>query len=234
MSNKKIIKNVVILILVLVISSGAYWFFNRQVKETKQEDLISSMTEFNILDKDLDKETADRYYEDFNVNKNFFLENLSNPTIAFQSLNKMGLYKKMVGDYWGAEEIWLYTYELEPKSYLINGNLANLYHFWLPDYQKAESYYLQALAVEDIAPGNKYTYFSDFYSLYRFKIQDETKTKEILDRAVSELPDDVNIYLLTANYYKEIHDTEKARYYYNEVLKINPDSVAAKDGLKNL
>ena len=234
MGNKKIIKNVFILILVLVIISGVYWFFNRQTKEIKTEDLISSMTEFNILDKDLDKETADRYYGDFNVNKNFFLENLSTPALAFQSLNKMALYKKLVADYWGAEEIWLYAHELEPNSYLINGNLANLYHFWLPDYQKAESYYLQALAVGDIAPANKYTYLSDLYSLYRFKIQDETKTKEILDRAVSELSDDVNIYLLAAKYYKEMDNKEKARYYYNEVLKINPDSVAAKDGLKNL
>jgi len=51
---------------------------------------------------------------------------------------------------------------------------------------------------------------------------------------ISELSDDVNIYLLAAKYYKEMDNKEKARYYYNEVLKINPDSVAAKDGLKNL
>jgi tetratricopeptide (TPR) repeat protein len=234
MSNKKTIKNVLILLIAILVIGAVYWFSDQKGEEVQKKDLIASMTEFKALDKDLDPDSVDRYYEDFTVNKNFFLENLANPALAFQSLNKMALYKKLVADYWGAEEIWLYTADLEPNSYLINGNLANIYHYSLPDYPKAETYYLKALGVENIASGNHYTYFSDLYTLYRFQMDDQVKTIAILERGMSELPEDINIVLLTAKYYKDTDNTEQARYYYNEALKINPNSVVAKDGLKNL
>jgi len=185
------------------------------------------------MDKSIDQDTIDRYYEAFNKNKDFFLNNQGDP-IAFQALVSMGLYKQLVGDYNGAEEIWLYNYNLDSNSSVLNGNLAHLYQYYLKNYPKAEEFYLKTLEAKDLAGANHYTYLSELYDLYHLNLKDDVKAVEILERAIKDLPEDINIYLMAARHYKESGDYAKARDYYNQALKINPNSLAAKEGLKNL
>jgi|GEM_PF-2235086 len=239
MNRKKTLKLALIFLVILVVAGavyGSYWLYQKyQTKQVvdNKAGLVARMTSFDVKDKTIDQGTIDRYYEAFNKNKDFFLNHQDNLE-AFQTLVNMGLFKQLVGDYTGAEEIWLYTYKLEPNSYLLNGNLAHLYQYYLKDYPKAEEFYLKALESKDIASANQYTYFSELYDLYHLNLNDQVKAVETLDKAIKALPSDINVYLMAARHYKEAGDYAKARDYYNQALKINPNSLAAKEGLKNL
>ena len=230
---KKIL--LIILIVILIVVILLFFLVLKNNKNTEErETIINSMVNFKIVNQELDKISKDKYEESFIKNKNKFIKNI-NTAENFQSLLQMGLIKQLVGDYKGAEEIWLYAYDLNLESYVLNGNLAHLYQYFIYDYEKSEKYYLQALNFKVIgATANHYTYFSELYDLYRYRIKDKDKIIKILERAIKNLPGEINIYFLSARYYKDIGDVNKARYYFNEALKINPNSSVAQKGLEEL
>lgn len=231
--NKSIFLLVVILVIVAVGAAIYFGYPYLRGRETakKQEDLITRMTQFKVMDTTIDETTIDRYRVEFNNRRDFFLQHQGQKT-AFDVLLKMGLIKQLIHDYTGAEEIWTYLYKIEPKSYVLNGDLAYLYQYYLSDYQKAEEFYLKALEPKDVV--NRYLYLNGLYELYHYRLKDDAKTQVVLDRAMTELPEDINVFLMAADYYRETGNKDKARELYNKALKINPVSIVAKAGLEKL
>ena len=155
-------------ILVIIIILSVYYYNNWSVNKRNQEknDLITRISEFNILDEDLDESLVDKYKELFIEKRDLFLENPDSLSI-FNNLLDMGIYKQLVGDYYGAEEIWLYASTLFSESPALNGNLAHLYKYFIHDFNKAEEFYLKALEVAGV---NHYTHFHELYGLYRYQL----------------------------------------------------------------
>lgn len=220
-----------VIILIGSILYFSYPYIKNKIEGKKEEDLITRITSFQIMDPAMDKESADSYQQAFNKRKDFFLANIGKEE-TFYALIDMGVYKEAVDDYKGAEEVWLYVREMVPVSYVVNGNLARLYHHNLNDYTKAEQFYLKALEPSDVI--NPYLYYNGLYELYRYKLNDQAKTEDILNQAMEKLPEDINTFLLAAGYYKDIGDIAKARELYDKALEINPDSLVAKKGLEDL
>ncbi len=231
-------KKIVVLLLVIIIALGGYFAWQKyQEKREVQEydEFITSMTTLIVMDENADQAAIDKYYRLFEPQRDFFLENLKEPLIAFQSLMKMSLIKQTAKDYRGTEEILLYTYSIEPNSYAVTGNLGNLYYHFLEDFDQAERFYLEALDAKVIgAGGNHYTFFSELYQLYRYQLKDEQKTKDILDRGMETLPDNTGVFSLAADYYEDMGDIVKAKELYNKILEINPDHEAAQKALAEL
>jgi tetratricopeptide (TPR) repeat protein len=77
---------------------------------------------------------------------------------------KLGLYRKMAGDYAGAAEAWNYVANSQSNiSYVAYGNLGNLYADFLKDYPKAEASYKAAIALKPTV----IDYYRQLYYLYK-------------------------------------------------------------------
>jgi len=103
---------------------------------------------------------------------------------------ELGVYRKLIGDYEGAEEIWKFMtvhWTDDPVSY---SNLANLYREQLQDLSKAETYSL--LAIEK-AP-HLFNYYYHAYELYRFVLKNDAKAREILMKGKERNPAEAEFY----------------------------------------
>jgi tetratricopeptide (TPR) repeat protein len=192
---------------------------------------VAEMTHFEVKDKTITQETQDKFFQNFDQNSKFFLAHQGD-LLAFDALVKMGLIKQFVGDYKGAEQIFLYTYALEPNSTVLNGNIAHLYLYYLQDYKKAEEFYLKAVA--SAKGGNLYTYYTEMYDLYHDGLKDPQKTQDLLKKATTVIPDSSTLQQLAGRYFASIGDKAKARAYYEQALKLDPNDQATVRALENL
>src|SRR3989344_3314121 len=231
-------KSIILVIVLVIVGGGAYFtypyysrYFEKRETVSPDSDRISRILEFNIKDQSLDNETADRYFRVFNQKKKFFLDHFGQAEVFYAVLD-IGIYKQAVQDYQGAEEAWLYAREAEPNSYVVNGNLAYLYHHYLNDYQKAEEYYLLALAPTDVI--NSYNYYNGLYELYHYKLADQAKAEEILNKALEKLPDSIDVLFLAGGYHRDTGDIVKAKEFYSKVLKIDLSNDLDKNELAKL
>jgi tetratricopeptide (TPR) repeat protein len=231
-SKKDII--IIIMSIVIVAALSGYYYFQAQIS-TEEEVLsekINSIAAFSIVRGDLDEATKQRFGEQFDALRTKFLNDQS--ITNFFVINAMGRIKQDVGDYRGAEEAFLFAYKLDPNGYIINGNLANLYHYGLKDYDKAERFYLDTLSIDGIQEGNHYTYFAEAYELYFYRIEDNLKAGALIERALTELPDNIRILTLSAGYYKDIGDITRAKELYETVLSLEPDNTFARQALESI
>lgn len=209
-----------------------YWQSVQPTTEEIADAQIERIATLTIMNEHLEVETVKAFTEQFNVLKDKFLNDQSIQN--FFIINGMGRIKQDVGDYKGAEEAFLFAYNLSPDGYIINGNLANLYHYGLKDYEKAEQFYLDTLAINNIQEGNQYTYFAELYELYFYRINNREKAEMLLDRAMEELPDNLQVLVLAGSHYKDVGNTEKARELFSKIIEIDPTNSAARTMLESL
>jgi len=147
----------------------------------------------------------------------------------------IGLIKKRLSDYQGAEKAWLGAIEYNPEQSLAFGNLADLYLYQLKDYPKAEEYYRKVLTMNP----NHFEYYLGLISLYRYNLTEKKDMVESLmnDGAAINTAEAENYYLYLANYFAEGpenyggNDLTKAKYYTQKTLELNSD---LKDQLPDL
>ena len=145
---------------------------------------------------------------------------------------KMASLKELVYDYKGAEELNLYAYQLDSNGYIVNGNLAHLYFYNLPDYPKAEGLYQKAIS---LAKGdNLYYYYLELIDLYRYGYKDIGKAKVAIDEAVVKMSDNVSMLTLAADYYRDFNEPDRARALYAQVLQLDPGNARVMQELEKL
>ncbi|PIP73996.1 MAG: hypothetical protein COW88_00265 [Candidatus Lloydbacteria bacterium CG22_combo_CG10-13_8_21_14_all_47_15] len=133
---------------------------------------------------------------------------------SYNSWLELAAYRKVIGDFFGAIEIW----EFLTRQW--NGNIAykNLgmtYHYDLPDYPRAESYLKQAIEKDQ----SYIPSYIELFNLYRFSYAD--KSEEADDALLSGLEQNPgNILLLSTlgDYYADIGDVENSRRYYENAI----------------
>ncbi|MAG12884.1 hypothetical protein CL630_03695 [bacterium] len=98
----------------------------------------------------------------------------------------LGLLRKSIEDYEGARQVWEYAGAIRPQNSLSFGNLGVLYGYYLQNPVLAEENYLKALENDPKLP-YLYVQIADFY----VEVMDSTeKAKSILEKGISEIPDD--------------------------------------------
>ena len=228
------------LIPLAIIIFGGVWLWWSQAdtantnSDKSQAELLASMTDFKVVREDISDEKIDQYFLTFDKAKDIFLADPSAKT-NFTILMTMANIKNALGDYEGTLEILLYNYNnFEKNSYVLNGNIAHIYNYFLPDYEQAEFFYNEALKSESIASANEYTYYAELYDLYYYNLEDKEKSEEVIDRAIEAMPEEVSVYFLAGDHYKREGDKAKARQYFNKILELDPSNEGAKQILNNL
>lgn len=123
----------------------------------------------------------------------------------------VGLYRKTLGDYEGAEEAWQYVARHWPTDFVAHNNLGNLYHEQLRDLPKAEVHFLK---VVELQPSFMQTYFN-LYNLYRYSYKEqEVKAVQALLQGLQKNPTDLNLMLGIARHYAETGRKEESAVYY--------------------
>jgi tetratricopeptide (TPR) repeat protein len=133
----------------------------------------------------------------------------------FEQWLDLASYRKVAEDYEGAGEIWEYMTKRYPNDRTAFVNLGNLYHFYLKDFPKAESYMLAAIGLGQ-SPASDYI---DLYELYTLSYKEkENKADDILLKGLEELPNNPDLSFTLAAYYAEQGNITGARKYYQIVL----------------
>ncbi len=137
--------------------------------------------------------------------------------VDYQAWINMGLYRKAIGDYKGAEEVWLYVLPFQKHNFAAANNLGNLYSQNLKDYPKAEKYYLMRVALQL----DNFEGYLNLYHLYRNQYKEkEAQAPIILKQGIGENSNSPILMIELARYYKEIKDIESARTYYEKAADV--------------
>ena len=154
----------------------------------------------------------------------FYKQNIEKLVSALKSDPKqidkwleLGLLYKQIGDYAGAEEVWKYIAEVSSEKVIVYGNLGDLYQFYIKNYPKAEDYMKKVIALKpDNVAGYRALY--DLYTLsYKEKMPEALKT---LSSGLAKNPDNYDLLVLTASYYKMVGDKVNAKIYYEKALAV--------------
>lgn len=97
----------------------------------------------------------------------------------------LAIYRKMLNDYKGAEEIWIYLTKILKEPSYVFVNLGDLYGYYLRDSAKAEINFLRAV---EVSPRwlVGYERVVDFYVTV---LNDKAKAKSFLEASIVKYPD---------------------------------------------
>jgi len=226
-------KNIIYIVLVVMMASLVAYFYFADLYKSDEEDLtkIYTVEDFPDALKIVDEEVLEFSLKDLNEQ----YQDLRDNEYVYLSWVNIGILKKRLKDNLGAERAWLKAIEYNPDRSLAYGNLADLYLFNSQEYEKAEEYYLKVLEINP----NQHGYYVGLVSLYRYNMTEKSDSiEEIMSNGAKINPAEAeNYYMYLANYFAEGvdnkggNDIEKAKYYMQETLKINPD---LKDQLPDL
>ena len=96
----------------------------------------------------------------------------------------LGVYRKTIGDYEGAREVWEYAGAIRPQNSISFNNLGELYAYQLKDNIKAEENYKKAIEND---PSAIYIY-RNFFDFYRYFAKDTAKARAILEQGIAANP----------------------------------------------
>ncbi len=227
--NKKIVFFSVLILVLLLVFTFAQKFFKPSQEPVKEKDFLERMTEFKVAKEGLPQETIDKLFKEFTVYKDQVMA--SPDKFVFDSLMSMAMTKYVLGDYQGAEEIWLYVAANRPKSSPPFYNLGNLYADIFKDYSKAEIFYQKAIENDP----KEISYYRNFFELYAYKyVEKKELAEQVLLDALNQDPKNVDIINLLGAYYQEKGEKNKAIEYFTKSLKIDPNNETIRRELNNL
>jgi tetratricopeptide (TPR) repeat protein len=235
--------------LIGVIAIGVGFYIYKDISSKPQQDIVQELS-LNNLDKeedykveiipienessanipipDLDKPIifGDNVSEEVRKTTtekiNILIEELKKDNNLFSNWIELGLYRKLIEDYEGAEEVWKYASIVWPKNTISFSNLGDLYHYYLKDFPKAE----QNLRVAIENDKNNAQAYIALHELYKYSYKQDTALAEsvLLEGILSSLSRtvlDIDLVITLAAYYKERGDTAKgdianAKKYYTQ------------------
>lgn len=142
---------------------------------------------------------------------------LQNNPSYYDSWLILGAYRKSLGDFLGAEEVWQYASTLRPDRYVAFSNLGDLYRFYLKDFSKAEDVMKKAVVAE---PGYIAGY-RNLHELYRYSyLEKSAQADDILKQGIGKNPKAIDLYISLAQYYGEVKMNGEAIVYYDKAIEI--------------
>jgi len=222
---KKIFLTIFVL---LVIGVGVFLAYKNGIFQPKpQAAEWEKLLVFQIKMDNISSETAQSYQKKFEETKTKIK---SNPD-DFNSWLYLGLIKKVVNDYEGARDVWVYAGKIRPKSSTPFANLGELYGYYLNQPQEAEKAYKTAIENDP----NEVNYRLALADTYRYKFPDgNAKYEQTILEALNKFTDDVNLASALASFYKQTGQRDKAISAYERLIKLAPNNQAAKDDLTEL
>lgn len=189
------------------------------------------MATLEIKKEGLDQETIESYQRVFAENSETFL-NAPTEVSSVQSINKMGLVKRLAGDYQGALDLFMHAYSLSPDSGIIVGNIAEIYHYQLNDFAKAEEWYQRG--IENRTAVNRLDLVTNYADLIVRDLGSPIEARDEILGLTEIYKNSTTLNLKVAEYFENINEIDLAVQYYTSALQLNPDSEKAQQGLQRL
>lgn len=243
-------KSIVFGAVILILLGGVFFSIKHhqeksasiQGEKTELESLIDRLEEFDVKREDLSEEAKEAYFQRFQRQRQAlrkaleFVDENNEASLAalYWPVYYLGNIHRDIGDYKKAEDAYLFAHKIQPNAFPPLGSLGELYFRYFRDYERALEYYLQA--IERISPGSGHveTYYSDVYEIYRFHLKDDKAAEEILLSGAERFPEKTDILADLALFYRQTGRLKEARETYEKILRINPESIAAKEGLEKV
>lgn len=148
----------------------------------------------------------------------------------FKVWYRLGRFRKMLNDYQGAAEAWIEAGKIAPENSAPFANLADLYTYFLKDYQKAEEAYLRAIQLFPTVE-----FYRNFADFYRISMPDQpNRVEEVILQGLKIYPEHTDLLGYLASYFRETGQKDKAIEYYERLIRVAPDHPSAKKDLDNL
>ena len=224
MTNKKISTLAALIILFAVLGFLGYYFWSK----SEPKDQFEKFFEFQIVKTDLTDWEKEKFTKEFTAAK----EALRLNPDEFQTWLILSGAKKAVGDYRGAEEIWLYVNQIRPFNSISFNNLGDLYANFLNEYDKAEEMFKIAVANSKGEEIN-WIYVRSLFDLY-LKTNQPDKAENLLLESLANQPDNYDLNIMLASFYRDSGQKEKALQYYQKALALKPDNEAVKKEIEAL
>lgn len=140
---------------------------------------------------------------------------------SFDSWVQLGVARKSLGDYEGAEQAYQYALLIRPDSFIARSNLVDIVDPIYKDYPRAEGLYRE---MTEVYPSRLDT-FRRLYEMYRYRY---TEKKDLADDVLLEglkrSETNGELLITLARYYKETGHLDLARPYYEKLLQIIHES----------
>jgi len=156
-------------------------------------ELVSNSTDTNTVDvavPELDrsltfsKNTSDDAKKIIIEKIDLLVKKLKKDNSLFQYWIDLGLYRKIAGDYEGAQEAWEYVGAVKPNESLSFRNLGDLYGYYLKDSVKAEENLLKAIENDP----NQIEYYFKTVEFYREVMKNNIKARQIAEQGIKSNP----------------------------------------------
>ena len=145
---------------------------------------------------------------------------------SFGNWLDLALQRKLIDDYIGTRDIWEYLNVVFPTNSITFANLGNLYHLQLKDFRRSEENFMQAIANNPLS----FHAYRGLHELYVYSYKQNTEASaDILKEGLERMPNNIDILLLLAGYYKNKNDVQNAKIYFELA-----HSEAEKQGNVNL
>jgi len=223
MSNQKV--KTIGLVVALVIAVGAIGYYV-WMQSVQTGDGTSS--DFKVMT-NLSEEQVSKYRLEYNE----LMDTLAQAPDDFNSLMRLGMIKKYIGDYRGTEAAWVRAGELQPKNSTSFGNLADLYANYLKEYDKAEIAYQVAIKNSTGEPLNM-LYYRNYYDFARLYLKDSKKAEQIVLQAVEDNLGSQDVYVLAGQFYRDSGNKTKALQYFQKALTFDPTDELLKQEIERL
>lgn len=228
---KKINSIIFVIILVLVIGAIGYYLWPRDNQPSVKPDdnQVVDLSEFKVIQDNLTEEEKQDYFSRFESIQKTLDQDPNN----FDALLQLGMIKKYIGDYKGAEAAWVKVGEITPKNSTSFGNLADLYANFLKDYDKAIIAYQTAItnSLNEVKNILFYRNFHDFYLNY---LNDKQTAEQVLLEGIESNSGNSELFILLAGFYRDEGNISKAIEYYEKALEIDPEDYLVEEELEKL
>ncbi|MBI2618343.1 hypothetical protein HYW58_02745 [Candidatus Kaiserbacteria bacterium] len=132
---------------------------------------------------------------------------------SFGTWLDLAIQYKIIGDYEGAAEIWEYLNRAAEGNTISRVNLGNLYHYELKEYEKSEANFKDALRINAQLPEA----YMGLFELYRYSFKtNTTEAEDILREGITALPQNIDLVMTLAGYYKEKERVNDAKETYQK------------------
>lgn len=146
------------------------------------------------------KETSEERKNSINDSVAIDQDFLKNKPNNLETWLDLAIQYKQAGDIKGAIEVWKYLNETFPHQSTSAFNLGVIYHQDLKKYELSEENYREAIRREPQAPLN----YLGLHELYRYAYKQNTDAAAlILREGIENIPDDANLYIALAAYYRD-------------------------------
>ncbi len=205
-------------IALLVIGGLLVWALDRGVIYFQEGSMVPKFSTTAIthpmpsLNRDITYPTGfpDQAREIFDTKLSTLKGELKSNPINQEAWLDLAILYRTIGDQAGAVEIWEYVRSINESDAISRHNLGEYYFHNENDYDKAEAYYRESIAVMPALESN----YTDLYEMYRYGVQDNDKAIAALEQGATALsagPQAYTFYVALGGFYRDLGEKAKAR-----------------------